>query len=109
MVAAYTVTGDSFVSDKPRLISETRIANSGPAGTNYDVGPDGKRIAALMPVDAPEGRQAQHAQGWTIPPQWREVGRSRCRGSLRAALFNWRVLTTPVVVVGRHFPGKFAA
>jgi serine/threonine-protein kinase len=60
MVAAYTVKGDSFVADKPRVWSEKRIANSGPAGTNYDVAPDGKRIAALMPVDAPDVQQSQN-------------------------------------------------
>jgi serine/threonine-protein kinase len=58
MAAAYTVKGDSFVADKPRVWSEKRIANSGPAGTNYDVAPDGKRIVALMPADAPEAQQA---------------------------------------------------
>ena len=60
MVAAFTVKGDSFVADKPRVWSEKRIANSGPAGTNYDVAPDGKRIAALMPVDAPDAQQSQN-------------------------------------------------
>jgi len=45
---------DSFVADKPRRRSEKRIANRGPAGTNYDVAPDGKPTAALMPVDAPD-------------------------------------------------------
>jgi hypothetical protein len=38
--------------------SEKRIANSGPAGTNYDLAPDGKRIVALMPVDAPGAQTA---------------------------------------------------
>jgi serine/threonine-protein kinase len=58
MVAAFTVKGDSFVADKARVWSEKRIANSGPAGTNYDVAPDGKRIAALMPADAPGAQSA---------------------------------------------------
>jgi eukaryotic-like serine/threonine-protein kinase len=58
MVAAYTVKGDSFVADKARVWSEKRIANSGPAGTNYDLAPDGKRIAALMPADAPGAQTA---------------------------------------------------
>jgi hypothetical protein len=58
MVASFTVKGDSFLADKARVWSEKRIANSGPAGTNYDVAPDGKRIAALMPADAPGAQSA---------------------------------------------------
>ena len=60
MVAAYTVNGDSFVADKPRMWSQKRIGNSGPAGTNYAVAPDGKRIAALMPAEAQEAQQSQN-------------------------------------------------
>jgi serine/threonine protein kinase/Tol biopolymer transport system component len=59
MVASYTVMGDSFVADKPRVWSDKRIANVGNGGT-YDVAPDGKRIAALMPVDGPEDLQTQN-------------------------------------------------
>ena len=60
MVAAYTVKGDSFAADKPRVWSEKPIANSGPAGTNYDVAPDGKRIVALMAAEAPGQLQVQN-------------------------------------------------
>ena len=56
MVAAYTVKGDSFVADKPRVWSEKRIAG-GVQGPAYDPAPDGKRIAALIPAETPE---AQH-------------------------------------------------
>lgn len=59
MVARYTVKGDSFMAEKPRVWSEKRIADSGINGATYDVAPDGRRIAALMPVDTPEARQAQ--------------------------------------------------
>jgi serine/threonine-protein kinase len=59
MVAAYTGKGDSFVADKPRVWSEKKIADSGLNGINYDVAPDGKRIAALLPVEAPETQKAQ--------------------------------------------------
>ncbi|HEV2200624.1 MAG TPA: protein kinase [Bryobacteraceae bacterium] len=59
MVASYSVTGDSFVADKPRLWSEKRLANQGTSGT-YDVAPDGKRIAALMPAEGQEGQKAQN-------------------------------------------------
>ena len=58
MVASYTVKGDSFVADKPRLWSETKIANTGP-NTNFDLAPDVKRIVALMPVESAEGQKAQ--------------------------------------------------
>jgi Tol biopolymer transport system component len=58
MVASYTVKGDSFVVDKPRVWSEKRLANVG-ITANYDLAPDGKRIAALMPVATAEDQKAQ--------------------------------------------------
>ena len=61
MVAAYTVKGDSIVADQPRAWSEKRLADFGIVGTGtYDVALDGKRVAALMPVEAPEAQQAQN-------------------------------------------------
>jgi Tol biopolymer transport system component len=59
MVASYTVRGDSLVADKPRVWSEKRLASLGVL-PNYDLGPDGKRIAALMPAETPEGQKAQN-------------------------------------------------
>jgi len=59
MGASYTVKGDSFVADKPRVWSEKRIANVGIL-PNYDLAPDGKRIVALMPAEAPQGQPAQN-------------------------------------------------
>jgi hypothetical protein len=59
MTAGYTVRGDSFVPDKPRVWSEKRIANVGLL-PNYGLAPDGKRIAALMPVDTPEAQKSQN-------------------------------------------------
>jgi hypothetical protein len=58
MVAAYTVTGNSFAAVKPRVWSEKTIANVGFLGA-YDVGPDGKRIAALATAETPTGQNAQ--------------------------------------------------
>jgi eukaryotic-like serine/threonine-protein kinase len=55
MVANYTAQGDSFVSGKPRVWS--RIANVGRSG-NFDLAPDGKRIAVIMPGDAGGGQPA---------------------------------------------------
>jgi serine/threonine-protein kinase len=58
MVAGYTVKGDSFVANKPQVWSEKRIANIGLLA-NYDLAPDGKRIAALIPAEAPEAQKSQ--------------------------------------------------
>jgi serine/threonine-protein kinase len=59
MVAAYTVKGDSFLPDKPRMWSEKRLADLGVFG-NYDLAPDGKRIVALLPDEGTEGQKAQN-------------------------------------------------
>jgi Tol biopolymer transport system component len=53
MVANYMVKGDSFIPEKPRLWSETQLANTG-VTANFALAPDGKRFAVLMPADAPE-------------------------------------------------------
>jgi len=58
MVGSYSVKGESFVADKPRVWSEKKIADIGLI-SNYDLAPDGKRIAALMPVDTAEDQRAQ--------------------------------------------------
>ena len=60
MVAAYTVQGDSIVPDKPRLWSQTALANLVNARKNVDLAPDGKRIVAVMPVEGPEAQQSQN-------------------------------------------------
>jgi hypothetical protein len=60
MVVTYAAKTDSFVPDKPRVWSDKRLADFGPIGiSNYDVAPDGKHIAALIPVDTPEAQQMQ--------------------------------------------------
>jgi Tol biopolymer transport system component len=59
MVAAYTVNGDSFVADKPRLWSEKQIGGA-VLNKNVDLAPDGKRIVALMPVETAEAQKAQN-------------------------------------------------
>jgi len=58
MVVNYTVKGDSFVPEKPRLWSGKQLANTGTA-RNYDLAPDGKRFAVLMPVESAEPRETQ--------------------------------------------------
>jgi predicted Ser/Thr protein kinase len=45
MAVSYSVNGDSFVADKPRVW----IAKLG--GTQFDLAPDGKRVSVLTPVD----------------------------------------------------------
>jgi serine/threonine protein kinase len=62
MVASYTVQGESFVPDKPRLWSDKRLANIGMV-RNYDLAPDGKRVLAMMPA---EGADAQVSQSHVI-------------------------------------------
>jgi serine/threonine-protein kinase len=52
MVVSYQVRGDSFVAETPRVWFEKQIANF-PSTMSYNPGPDGKRIVALMPADAP--------------------------------------------------------
>jgi eukaryotic-like serine/threonine-protein kinase len=59
MVAAYTAKADSFVPDKPRVWSGKQLANMGLTSSNYDLAPDGKRIAALMSAETPEAQQSQ--------------------------------------------------
>jgi hypothetical protein len=59
MVAAYTVRGDSFVADNPRVWSDKQLGNPG-VGINYALAPDGKRIVALMPAEATVQQQAQN-------------------------------------------------
>jgi len=59
MVATYAAKSDSFVPDRPRVWSDKRLANLG-LTSNYDLAPDGKRIAALMPAETPEAQQSQN-------------------------------------------------
>jgi serine/threonine-protein kinase len=62
MVAAYSEKGDSFLADRPTVWSEKRLANlfSIAGNASYDSAPDGKRIAALMPVETPEAEQSRN-------------------------------------------------
>jgi dipeptidyl aminopeptidase/acylaminoacyl peptidase len=53
MAVSYTVNGDSFVADKPRV----RIEKLG--GTTWDVAPDG-RIAILTPVESAQAPSTEH-------------------------------------------------
>jgi hypothetical protein len=55
MVANYTVKGESFVADRPRVWFGKQLANLG-LTINYDLAPDGNRLVVLMPVDSAEPR-----------------------------------------------------
>ena len=56
-VASYTVEGDSFKADKPRVWSERRFT-SRPGGRSFDLHPDGERVAlAAVPENESAVRQ----------------------------------------------------
>jgi Tol biopolymer transport system component/predicted Ser/Thr protein kinase len=59
MVEDYTATGDSFMQGKPRLWSNQQLQNIN-GNPNYDLAPDGKRLAAFLKVNAPEEKGAVH-------------------------------------------------
>jgi hypothetical protein len=58
MVTSYTVTRDTFAADKPRLWSEKTLENTG-LTSNYDLDPNGRRFAVLMPAEGPESPTVQ--------------------------------------------------
>jgi hypothetical protein len=62
MVVSYSVKGDTFVADKPRVWSaqSLALALSGAVGAQYDVFPDGKRIAAATYAGGPTQQEAGH-------------------------------------------------
>jgi hypothetical protein len=51
MAVGYTAKGDSFAAEKPRRWTEARLRDTG-AYSNYDLAPDGKRLAAMVADDA---------------------------------------------------------
>jgi hypothetical protein len=55
----YSINGDVFVAEKPRIWSETPVFASGimPA---FDITPDGKRFAVLEAVQSAGSRDARH-------------------------------------------------
>jgi hypothetical protein len=59
MVVAYTVKGDSFVADEPRMWSDKQLAEPGVVGINYAPSLDGKCVAAIMRAESPEDQKAQ--------------------------------------------------
>jgi serine/threonine-protein kinase len=49
MVASYTSNRDSFTAGRPRAWSERRLADI--PVSPYDLAPDGKRFAVVLPAD----------------------------------------------------------
>ena len=56
MAVSYTAKGDSFAPGKPRVWSETRLRNLD-VYSNYDLAPDGKRLAAMLANDEAGGQK----------------------------------------------------
>jgi hypothetical protein len=54
MAASYTPKGDAFVAEKPRVW----IAKLG--GTQWDLSPDGKRVAVVKPEGTAEAPKQEH-------------------------------------------------
>jgi hypothetical protein len=59
MAASYTAKGDSFAAGKPRVWTETRLRSLGTL-SNYDLSPDGKRLAAFVADDASGDKPPTH-------------------------------------------------
>jgi eukaryotic-like serine/threonine-protein kinase len=58
-VAAHSVTGDSFVAEKPRFWSEKQMADIG-FFPGFDVAPDGKRVLALFAAEGAKPETILH-------------------------------------------------
>ena len=54
MATSYTVKGDIFVAEKPRVWIEK------PGGPEWDLAPDGKRVLAFTPVESAEAPKQEH-------------------------------------------------
>jgi hypothetical protein len=55
MAVKYTVKGDVFAPEKPRV-----WASKLGGATRFDLSPDGKRLAVVTPVETPEAVKAEH-------------------------------------------------
>jgi eukaryotic-like serine/threonine-protein kinase len=59
MVAPYTVAGDEFVAEKPRVWSEGRFARGLPRTRPFDLHRDGERFAVIQRPQAAETEQSK--------------------------------------------------
>ena len=51
MAVSYAAGGDLFAAGEPRLWTNTRLRATGSFIPNYDLAPDGKRLAAVLADD----------------------------------------------------------
>jgi hypothetical protein len=56
MVASYSVEGDSFRADRPRMWSSTRFVQR-PALRSINIHPDGERFVVAANEEGPEAKQ----------------------------------------------------
>jgi hypothetical protein len=59
MAVAYTARGDSFAAGQPRQWAATRLRFTSNV-PNYDLSPDGKRLATIVADDANGGKPPTH-------------------------------------------------
>jgi hypothetical protein len=59
MAVSYSAKGDSFAAGKLRVWTETRLRRIG-SFSNYDLAPDGKRLAAFVADNASGGKPPTH-------------------------------------------------
>jgi serine/threonine-protein kinase len=61
LAASYTVKGDTFVADKPRVwIGQLGAGLSGLGGSTWDVAQDGKRVVVLTRVESADAPKQEH-------------------------------------------------
>ena len=58
-VAGYTIKGDSFVPEKPRLWAGKQLADIG-VSSAFDIAPDGKRAAVLLDAAREDSKPETH-------------------------------------------------
>jgi len=75
MVVSYTTRGDTFLPDRPRLWSSTRLADTA-FHRNLDIGPHGKGFIALMSAE----RQGANSQVIFLENFFDEVRRRTAGG-----------------------------
>jgi hypothetical protein len=57
MVTTYTVKDGTFLADRPRAWTSTRLGETGVL-SNFDLDSHGTRVVALMPAAGPEDEQS---------------------------------------------------
>jgi hypothetical protein len=60
MAVAYTVKGDTFAADKPRVWIAKAGAATIASGSVWDLAPDGKRVAVVTPVESADAPTQEH-------------------------------------------------